>query len=178
MTIRKAAAGDVPAVCGIFSDIHTAEERGLVTIGWSRDIYPTRATTRAALERGDLFVAEDGGAIVGTAIINQLQLDSYREANWRYNAPDSAVMVLHTLCISPKAGRKGYGRAFVAYYERYALSHGCRCLRMDTNERNANARALYAGLGYREAGVVPCVFNGLEGVRLVLLEKYLTKEAR
>ena len=44
---------------------------------------------------------------------------------------------------------------------------------MDTNERNTAARALYRRLGYREADVVPCVFNGLEGVRLVLLEKQL-----
>ena len=45
---------------------------------------------------------------------------------------------------------------------------------MDTNERNAAARRLYAGLGYREAGIVPCTFNGIGGVQLVCLEKTLT----
>ena len=35
---------------------------------------------------------------------------------------------------------------------------------MDTNEKNAAARRLYARLGYREAGIVPCVFNGIKGV--------------
>ena len=44
----------------------------------------------------------------------------------------------------------------------------------DTNARNMRARALYQKLGYREADIVPCVFNGLEGVQLVLLEKQLT----
>ena len=42
---------------------------------------------------------------------------------------------------------------------------------MDTNEKNAAARRLYARLGYREAGIVPCVFNGIKGVGLVCLEK-------
>ena len=44
---------------------------------------------------------------------------------------------------------------------------------MDTNSRNARARAMYGRLGYREVGIVPCVFNGIRGVELVLLEKSL-----
>ena len=44
---------------------------------------------------------------------------------------------------------------------------------MDTNERNARARAMYKKLGYREIGVIPTVFNGIAGVNLVLLEKAL-----
>ena len=44
---------------------------------------------------------------------------------------------------------------------------------MDTNQKNARARALYAKLGYSEPDVVPCTFNGIEGVQLVCLEKTL-----
>jgi len=82
-------------------------------------------------------------------------------------------MVLHTLVISPAAARRGLGKAFVRFYEEYALQNGCPYLRMDTNARNLGARALYHKLGYEEADAVPCVFNGIEGVQLVLLEKYL-----
>ena len=71
-----------------------------------------------------------------------------------------------------RSGR-GRGTRFVAFYEDYARTHGCRCLRMDTNERNAAARALYKGLGYTEVSVVPCSFNGIPGVNLVCLEKIL-----
>ena len=59
----------------------------------------------------------------------------------------------------------------IAYYESYAKNNGCPVLRMDTNEKNSAARRLYARLGYREAGIVPCVFNGIKGVGLVCLEK-------
>lgn len=51
--------------------------------------------------------------------------------------------------------------------------NGCKYLRMDTNEKNTNARRLYKKLGYREADILPCTFNGIEGVRLVCLEKML-----
>ena len=82
-------------------------------------------------------------------------------------------MVLHTLVIAPSAGGRGYGRAFVGFYEEYARAQDCRVLRMDTNARNARARKMYARLGYREAGVIATVFNGIEGVNLVLMEKAL-----
>ena len=61
----------------------------------------------------------------------------------------------------------------VQFYEEYAAANGCRYLRMDTNEINTAARGLYRKLGYREVGIVDCEFNGIPGVHLVCLEKYL-----
>ena len=173
MRFRKAAAADIDAVEKIYLDIHEAEAQGLLTTGWLRGVYPVRATAEAALSRDELFVLEDGGAVLGAAIINQTQVDVYAGAPWEYPAADSAVCVLHTLVISPAAAGKGYGTAFVRFYEDYAARSNCPELRMDTNARNTAARALYKRLGYREIGIVPTVFNGIPGVRLVLLEKNL-----
>lgn len=171
--IRKAEERDIPAVAAIYDKLHAEEEAGRATIGWIRGVYPTEDTAAQALRRGDLFVQEDARCIVGAAIINQTQVDAYYGGPWQYEAEDSEVMVLHTLVIDPDTAGKGYGKQFVAFYEDYARENGCRALRMDTNSRNARARAMYRKLGYREAGVVPCVFNGIEGVGLVLLEKKL-----
>lgn len=174
MTFRKAKEKDLNYIEQIYSDIHIAEESGQVTIGWIRDVYPTRATAEKALERDDLFVGlDDNDDIVGVAIINQQQVDIYYQGNWRYPAEDSQVMVLHTLVISPRHSGKGYGTEFVGFYESYALENSCPYLRMDTNEINQNARALYKKLGYEERGILPCTFNGIKNVNLVLLEKSL-----
>lgn len=173
MVFRKATAQDLPAIEKIYDDIHTEEEAGRTTIGWIRGVYPTRQTAEASLLRGDLFVAEDEGIIVGAAIINQQQVDVYEGAHWQYPAKDDEVMVLHTLVISPKMAKRGFGKAFVKFYEDYARQNGCPFLRMDTNARNLRARAMYRKLGYQEIGIVPCVFNGIDGVQLVLLEKKL-----
>lgn len=173
MVFRKATKTDIPAVAEIYSQIHTAQEKGEVTVGWVRHVYPTEKTAEQALRREDLFVLEDGGQILGAAVINRQQVDVYENAGWKYPASDNEVMVLHTLVVSPTASGKGYGRAFVRFYEEYALSQGCRFLRMDTNAKNARARAMYRKLGYDEIAVVPCVFNGIAGVQLVLLEKKL-----
>ena len=83
------------------------------------------------------------------------------------------VCVLHTLVISPDAVGRGYGRAFVEFYEWWAKEHNLSELRIDTNARNTAARAMYHKLGYKEIGTVLTTFNGIPGVELVLLEKNL-----
>lgn len=173
LVFRKAQKEDIDKVANIYSDIHTCEETGLTDTGWVRDVYPTRETAKKAFERGDLFVAQDDSGVVGAAIINNQQMDSYIDASWQYPAQDLEVMVLHTLAISPKSSGKGYGKEFVAFYEKYAQDNNCKYLRMDTNARNTRARAMYKKLGYAEIDIVDCVFNGIEGVKLVLLEKKL-----
>ena len=168
--IRPATEEDLKAVEKIYDALHDAEERGEISVGWIRGIYPTGKTAADSLKRGDLFVLEEG-SVLGAGIINQIQVDSYKNGAWEYEAEDKDVCVLHTLVISPEAGGKGYGKQFVKYYEDYAAKHGCHELRLDTNERNTRAREMYRKLGYKEVGIVPTVFNGIPDVNLVLLEK-------
>ena len=54
-------------------------------------------------------------------------------------------------------------------YDRFVVFRGS----IDTNERNASARRLYARLGYKEVSIVPCNFNGIPHIQLVCLEKLL-----
>ena len=173
MEIREATRNDIDIIEKIYESIHDEEEKELTTIGWVRNIYPTRKTAEDALERKDLFVMEDEDRIVAVAVINQIQIDEYKYATWKHSAKDSEIMVLHGLAVDPCQNSKGYGKAFVAFYEDYAKQHNCVTLRMDTNVRNARARNLYQKLGYEEIGIVKCIFNGIPDVQLVCLEKYL-----
>ncbi|MGX8773468.1 MAG: N-acetyltransferase family protein [Bacillota bacterium] len=174
MIIRKATEKDIPAIAGIYDEIHDREAAGETTTGWLRGVYPTRETAEASVERDDMFVQKDDqGNVVGTAIINKLQVDCYSLGDWEYPAPDDEVMVIHTLIISGKEGRRGSGKHFIQFYEDYAKAEGCPYLRLDTNARNQAARDFYKKLGYREIGKVPTIFNGIPGVDLVLIEKRL-----
>lgn len=172
--IRKAVQADIPRVAAIYDHILTEEEQGRAAIGWIRGVYPTERTALDALEAGTLFVLERDGVIAAAAKIDQNQVPEYADAPWRYpDAPDDQVMVLHTLVVDPAFAGKGCGKRFVAFYEEHAQTRGCPYLRMDTNAKNTAARRLYNRLGYWEAGIVPCVFNGIPDVQLVCLEKKL-----
>ncbi len=169
--IRKAVDSDIESISEIYERIHTEEEAGRTTTGWKRGIYPTRQTALDAFSSGDLYVLEEDGQILAAAKIDRNQLPAYADAGWMYPATEEEVLVLHTLVVDPVAKGQGRGRAFMRFYEETAKASGCKCLRIDTNVRNLRARHLYHSLGYREAGIIPCTFNGLEGVQLVCLEK-------
>lgn len=170
---RKAVPGDLDQIAAIYDAIHTEEESSRATIGWIRAIYPTRQTADDAIQAGEMYVAEEEGRIVASAKIDQAQVDVYADAPWsRDDAPD-AVLVLHTLVVDPSYKGRGCATRFVHFYEDLGRKRSCTALRMDTNERNAAARSLYAGLGYQEVGIVSCDFNGIPGIRLVCLEKLL-----
>lgn len=171
--IRLAAAADISQVSAIYDRIHKKEASGQGATGWIPGVYPTEKTARDALAQQELFVLERDGKVLAAAKINQEQVPEYALCSWSVDAPAEKIMVLHTLVVDPETAGQGLGRAFVAFYEEYALKNGCRYLRMDTNEKNLPARKLYQKLGYREAGIVPCDFNGIPGVQLVCLEKTL-----
>jgi ribosomal protein S18 acetylase RimI-like enzyme len=172
--IREAVQADIPQVAAIYDRILTEEEQGRAVVGWIRGVYPTERTARDALAAGTLFVLEQEGKIAAAAKIDRNQVPEYDNAPWRYpDAPDSQVMVLHTLVVDPAFAGRGCGKQFVAFYEEHARACGCPYLRMDTNAKNAAARRLYSRLGYWEVGIVPCAFNGIPDVQLVCLEKKL-----
>jgi len=173
IVFRKAVSTDIGAIENIYNDLHQAEEDGIISVGWKRGVYPVKATAEEALKRDDLFVLEYNGIVSGAGMINHIQVNVYLNAPWEYYAPDKDICVLHTLVISPKVSGKGLGTRFVRFYEEYAKEHGCSELRLDTNERNKAARAMYAKLGYKEIFIVPTTFNGIPGVNLVLLEKMI-----
>lgn len=170
---RRADENDTDRICEIYDEIHTETEAGRMTTNWVRGVYPTKETAEHSIRCRDMFVEEENGRIVAAARINQEQVAEYAKADWRYDAPDDQVMVLHTLVVSPKAKGRGYGSRFVAFYESYALEHGCRYLRMDTSVENLGARALYKKLGYCEVSVISSEFNGISGMQLVCLEKVI-----
>ena len=171
--IRLATQKDIETVSAIYERIHMMETDGKLRIGWVPGVYPIRATAEEALRRGDLFVYVQNGTVVASAIINQIQDPVYVTGQWSFPAADDEVMVLHTLTVDPACGGRGIGRKLVAFYEDYALSQGCPVLRLDTNVINSIACRMYPALGYHEAGIVCCDFNGIPNIQLVLFEKSL-----
>ena len=169
--IRRAFDSDIPAVAAIYEAIHDREERGEVTIGWQRGVYPTADTAREAVALHELYVLDDGGRVVASGRINRQQMPAYAQVDWRFDAPDDRVLVLHTLTVDPAEQGRGYARQFLAFHEDLARRTGCIALRIDTNAKNTAARAMYAKHGYLESGVIPCEFNGIPGVNLVCMEK-------
>ena len=169
--IRRAKNSDIPQIVSIYEEILSLEEAGKVKTGWMRGIYPVEKTALSALSEGTLYVLEQEGKVLASAVINQKAADGYDKVSWEFDAESEEILVIHTLTVSPFASGKGYGTEFIRFYEAMGKEMGVRDLRLDTNEKNKGARALYKKLGYKEVGIVESDFNGLGKVNLVCLEK-------
>lgn len=175
VVIRKATSlSEVDSVENIYDLIHDQEESGLVTIGWKRNIYPTRQTALNALDDDTLFIMCMDGRVVASAIINQLQPEGYSDVAWQYVADDDKVGVLHTLAVHPDFSRQGLGKMFVKFFETYCKDLGYEVVRLDTQLKNTRPFNLYPKLGYRLAGIGMVPFQNLsEKVELAMFEKSL-----
>ncbi len=75
-----------------------------------------------------------------------------RPAAAAFVAAHGGVAMLHALEVSPAARRAGLGSAMTRAAARWAADNGAGVLALAVTEANAPARALYAGLGFRESG--------------------------
>jgi ribosomal-protein-alanine N-acetyltransferase len=70
---------------------------------------------------------------------------------------------LLTVAVVPEARRRGVGAALVTSAGVTALVRGAVSMHLEVAEDNAAARALYAKLGYEEAGRRPAYYGGARG---------------
>lgn len=163
--IRLATEQDLPLVGSIYEEILAEEEKRPASFtNWQRGKYPTVEHARAALEAGTLYVAEEDGEVYGCVNLNGEQLAEYAALNWSVPADPEDVMVIHTLCISPRWAGRGKAREFVAFCEEEARRKGKKVMRLDTYEGNLPANTMYPKPGLylcgRDGVLLPGLYPG------------------
>jgi GNAT superfamily N-acetyltransferase len=118
-----------------------------------------------------LLVAEEGGGLVGSAVLHPAAPD----AAVRAALPD--VPVLANLAVEPAERRRGHGTALVRAAVRAAADDGRTALAVAVVDGNPGAARLYLRLGFRETGLRsvdrwtrPDGTPGADPVRLLVLD--------
>ena len=65
MLVRKAVPADIPAVTAIYGALLDREERGELSTGWTRGVYPTEQTALDALAAWHTVCAGGRGTCCG-----------------------------------------------------------------------------------------------------------------
>jgi GNAT superfamily N-acetyltransferase len=174
LTIRPAVPEDIPAVADMLEQvIEYLHLSGHNYPNWHHGKYPTPAVPAAALARGDLYVAQQDGEIIGTVTVNALQAPQYSDMPWRVEALPEKVRVIHTLATRPTARGLKLSRRLLAYAEELALRQGAVVMRLDTFHQNAPARHIYEDMGYVLIGYVNFSDIRPEGEPYAIYEKPL-----
>jgi GNAT superfamily N-acetyltransferase len=131
--------------------------------------YPNPAVFVADVEKGQLWIVEVEGQVVGAAAITTDQEPEYAEVGW--DISEQAVVV-HRLAVDPAFQGQGVAKALMAQAEAEARMRGILLLRVDTNTRNEATRRLFPKLGYALAGEIGLGFR--PGLRFCCYEKRLS----
>jgi GNAT superfamily N-acetyltransferase len=151
--IRRAHADDLPRLLELLRACVSQMQRGGID-QWD-EVYPSKATLRADVAAGSLFVAAvPGHPVAGAFVVDQRQEPEYGAVAWRLIHAGAPVAVVHRLMVHPDLRRRGLGRHLMTFAEITARRMGCGAMRLDTFTGNAPSLRLYQTLGYEDVGQV------------------------
>lgn len=159
MPIRKAEPNQFQAVRELYYDIIDAVGDSKDSVGWKKDIYPAPDFLRDSIRRGELFIAEEGRAIVGAMVLNHLSNEEYQSFDWPTQAEESEVTVIHALGIRPSHRGKGYAGQMVRFALDHARENRQKVIRLDVLKGNLAAKKLYTDMGFRCLHSLPMYYE-------------------
>jgi GNAT superfamily N-acetyltransferase len=142
VNVRLARPEDVETVAGLLDDA-TAWVAELGHEQWPLP-YP-REDMAAAIERGEVYLAEFDGEAVGTVTI---LVDD--PAYWGERPPDAHYV--HKLAVRRDRGGRGLGAALVGWADLRAAHAGRAFLRLDCLRDDPGIRSYYERLGFEHRG--------------------------
>lgn len=178
--IRLAKRDDISKVAKTYEELLIYEKENGSFSNWQLNVYPTIATAQKAYNDGTLYILEEvfeeKTEICSSVILNKNQAPEYKEINWKFQASDNEVFVIHTLCTPPSKASKGYGKQIINFAIDLAKELNCKVIRLDTWAENKPAAKLYNKLGFRLAGYADFNLAGLIKEKQVFFEMNLKGE--
>ena len=153
ITIRSAAAPDIPALARMFQELVDSLQTGPNYCGWG-SVYPTRQDAENSVSAGGVYFAEINGELAGSVWLNHHQEATYAGQPWLYEAENDRILVIHTLAVHPRYQRRGVASRLLETAADVAAKTGCAAIRLDVAERNTPAIRVYERAGYRYVSTV------------------------
>lgn len=151
---QNGTTADIDELEKLYDVINDYLDAGENYAGWTKGIYPSRATAEAAIYENSLFVLKTNCVIIGTVIMNHKCEDAYNEAVWGIDASADEVIFVHTLVIHPDYMKRGLAELIMEYAKSYAIGQNAKAIRLDCTVHNTPAMALYEKCGYKFIGIV------------------------
>lgn len=147
--MRKAVMKDIKDIMGIIKET-IAEMRTYNNTQWDEN-YPEEKDFMNDIQRGNLYVAERDGKLVGFVCINKVEPVEYDELNWSLNED---FMIVHRMAVNPGYRRSGIGTELMKFTDELALENNIRYLKTDTYSINTKMNALFKKCGYDLVGEI------------------------
>ena len=148
--IRKAVNSDLDPIKKLTESCAVAlQEKDIFQ--WNEH-YPSREKLREDIEKGDLYLYENGNEILGIIVLSAEMDEEYIPVKWL--TPNGKNLYVHRLATHPAVWGKGYGRILMDFAEKQARQKGYVSVRLDTFSQNQRNHKFYESRGYVRLGNV------------------------
>jgi len=114
--------------------------------------YPSREAFKVDLERGELWVLELKGRLMGCMALSNVMDAEYKTVEWTGATGNNRYV--HRLAVHPEFQGRGFARQLMDYAEARARSEGAVSIRLDTFSQNVRNQRFYENRGYNRLGSV------------------------
>ena len=152
LIVRKAEKGDFERVMDFYRSMTVRmKEKGFV-ITWVKDVHPSPAFVKEAIEEGSLYMGLLEGRVVSAMVLNHSHAPQYDKVRWALDLKDRDFFVIHALGVDPDVAGKGIGSGMIREAVRSAREKGAGALRLDVLNTNEPAEKLYLRNGFQYRG--------------------------
>ena len=139
--IRVAALQDLGSILAI-------QQAALESAQWPAATYAAiiSPSERGSSHRRAVFVATEGGCVIGFAVVAAIQMEGTAECE------------LENMAIDPKFRRRGVGRRLVERVMTWGAEQKTLQVLLEVRSSNATARKLYETMGFRSVGRRPAYY--------------------
>ena len=145
--MRKAVLEDIKGIMEILKDT-ILEMNADNNYQWDEN-YPQEKDFKKDIEKGDLFISEREGVLLGFVCVNKTEPIEYNGLNWTLV---EEAMVVHRMAVNPSFRRKGVGTELMKFADELASKNNIRYLKTDTYSTNTKMNALFVKCGYKFIG--------------------------
>ena len=146
--IRHAKISEIKDILNITKSCATKmQENGIFQ--WNEH-YPSKTAFVRDVERGELYVIEENGIVLGTIVISTIMDEEYVPIEWL--TPNGNSTYIHRLSIHPDHQGKGLAQQLMDFAENYSRKNGFVSVRLDTFSQNHRNQRFYEQRGYQKLG--------------------------
>lgn len=145
--LRKAISADLKDIMKIIKDT-IVDMHSYDNTQWDEN-YPQDKDFLEDIQKGDLYVSERNGVLLGFVCINKIEPAEYKDLAWSIQ---QAAMIVHRMAVAPAYRRNGIGTELMNFVDEYALKNNIHYLKTDTYSINTKMNALFMKFNYKLVG--------------------------
>lgn len=143
--------------------------------GWEKGVYPADAFLKDSLNKGELYILKQDQRIVAAVVCNYQCNEGYLGTQWKTDATDEEVLVIHALGVLPECHHQGLAKRMVREAIRIARENHLRAIRLDVLDGNLPALKLYEGFGFEYRRKVRMFYEDTGWTDFLLYELVMQK---